>query len=127
MAAKRAFAATYPSAHKKQPKPEKAPLPTGPTRNLEYNRCFAVWQDKKVAPDKPECEQCGKDLSRRQVYDVGEWVCAVCKRASDYVAPTPATEDRTICHRCYNKLLPSAVRKQARHCQKCLDEMRSAK
>jgi len=117
MAAKKGFTAAYPSQHTKAPKPEKAPPPPGPTKNLEYNQCFATWNDKGVATHIPECEMCGCDLTNQPVHDIELWVCTGCKEKSDFVAPLPV-DPTPMCKVCSKPLSPSEIGRK-RVCRKC--------
>lgn len=55
-----------------------ADLPEGPTLNPEYNALLVIWAEEGY-PSKPECEQCEKDLTGKEVHDTGlGWVCTEC-------------------------------------------------
>jgi len=50
----------------------------GPTLNQDYNRCLARWQSNNTGV-KPECEECGCDLTGRHVIGDGNgWMCEEC-------------------------------------------------
>jgi hypothetical protein len=52
----------------------------GPTLNPDYNEAFAG--QTEIA--EPECEDCGCDLTGRDVVDDhGMWVCVPCSKADD--------------------------------------------
>lgn len=53
-------------------------LPEGPTQNLEYNGVLAKWAAEGYG-SKPECEDCGCDLTGLAVYETPiNWLCRAC-------------------------------------------------
>lgn len=53
-------------------------LPEGPTLNPEYNGLLAAWKAQGHCAD-PSCEDCGADLTGKDVYEVrGGWLGACC-------------------------------------------------
>jgi hypothetical protein len=74
-----------------------ADLPSGPTLNPEYNALLVAWAEQGH-PCDPECEECGDDLTGKEVHETGiAWVCSKCKPIDpvpdeyplDYDGPTP--------------------------------------
>lgn len=50
----------------------------GPTLNPDYNQLLLAWAEQG-SPSPPECEECGQDLTDKQVYDTETlWVCKEC-------------------------------------------------
>lgn len=57
---------------------------SGPTLNPDFNELHARCVAAGVAPERPECEDCGCDLTGRDVVDdYGMWVCVPCSKADD--------------------------------------------
>ena len=53
-------------------------LPEGPTLNVEYNGLLVAWKAQGCKGD-PSCEDCGVDLTGKQVYETrGSWLGACC-------------------------------------------------
>jgi ribosomal protein L37AE/L43A len=53
---------------------------SGPTLNHTYNVLLATW-NKDSGPDtKPECEECGEDMTGQKVFSTRlMWVCEKCR------------------------------------------------
>lgn len=66
---------------KENPPPEPPPI-VGPTLNHEYNVLYAQWQKEDACGTEVECEECGEDLTGKQVYDKGAWLCKKCSEVS---------------------------------------------
>jgi hypothetical protein len=50
----------------------------GPTLNITYNNLLKDWA-AAGSPNNPECEDCGKDTTDKQMHDLGNlWVCRDC-------------------------------------------------
>ncbi len=57
------------------------------TRNSEYNDLLEKWAAAGY-PCNSECEECGKDLSGQEVFDIEYlWVCSCCKEKIDNKDP----------------------------------------
>jgi hypothetical protein len=55
-----------------------SPLPSGPTLNPEYNHLLVKWAESGHDAT-PECEECGENLTGKQVHDTStNWLCTSC-------------------------------------------------
>lgn len=55
----------------------------GPTLNHSYNHLLSKWAVGGFASE-PECEDCGCDLTGKEVYETAtNWLCAECKEKDD--------------------------------------------
>lgn len=54
----------------------------GPTLNHYYNNLLKRWA-ASGHPSPPECEDCGCDLTGKEVHETGNWVCKSCKEKDD--------------------------------------------
>jgi hypothetical protein len=66
----------------------------GPTLNPEYNELLIRWKS-----DKPECENCGRNLTGKNIYDIGTcWVGDCCHdkaiKARDQIEADESCADR---------------------------------
>ena len=53
---------------------------SGPTLNSEYNILLAKWRESSDPNTKPECEECGCDLTDKDVFGTRTmWVCEECR------------------------------------------------
>jgi ribosome-binding protein aMBF1 (putative translation factor) len=65
-------------------------MQNGPTLNNEYNALLIAWAEQG-ASSKPECEECGCDLTGKPVIETAIlWVCEDCADGDDDY--TPANE-----------------------------------
>ena len=66
------------------------------TNNARYNNLLATWNKQRPlnSPHLPECEQCGKDMTGRDVYagDLG-WFCSLNCLNESIVDTGPSDED----------------------------------
>jgi hypothetical protein len=68
-------------------------LPTEPTLNPSYNDLLQRWA-ASGHPSGPECEECGCDLTGRDVHDTGlGWVCDDCLPAAPLAGGYRERED----------------------------------
>lgn len=55
----------------------------GPTLNHSYNDVLKRWA-QAGSPSLPECEECGEDLTGKEVYETStQWLCKGCKEKDD--------------------------------------------
>lgn len=60
----------------------------GPTFNPTYNKVLANWIATTTPNAKPECENCGCDLTGCDVQETAyEWLCDECASEAGYDAP----------------------------------------
>lgn len=65
----------------------------GPTLNQNYNNVLAVWAAGGF-DSKPECEDCGCDLTGQKVIDAGSmWLCVKCDEKPAVMVPSEPRED----------------------------------
>lgn len=56
----------------------------GPTLNPEYNLLLVKWSIVSGEICKPECEECGCDLTGKEVHEtLCTWLCSSCYRFAD--------------------------------------------
>jgi hypothetical protein len=68
-------------------------MPSTPTLNVVYNNLLLRWA-ASGHPSPPECEDCGCDLTGKDVHDTGAmWLCDTCKDADDNTDHEPLWQE----------------------------------
>lgn len=68
----------------KEPTQPPRPIPQGPTNNSDYNRAYALWLEVPECGTQVECEECGEDLTGKDVHErPAGWLCDCCKDKYD--------------------------------------------